>query len=251
MLCKRIVYVLTLNEGVLFRTKRFRPDYRYTKNYIDTWDVDELVVLDVTRGKGTRTDFLEAVMDISDRSFIPLTVGSVRDMDEVAGFFDSGADKVAINTAAIENPDLIYRISKRWGSQAIVLSIDVQDTVWSHCGQRDTGLDPVEWAKYGAGLGAGEILLTSMERDGSLQGYDLDLLKSVTQAVTVPVMILGGAGNWKHLVEGVEAGADAVCTQVIHHFTKSSMAAAKRYMAERGVRVRNVLQDMPDAVHPS
>jgi len=232
--------VLTLNNGVLTRTKLFNPDYIYTRSQVDSWLVDEMVMLDVTRG-GDREAFLKGAGEIIDECFVPMTLGGgIRSIDDVMGFFDSGADKISVNTGAIERPELITEIANKWGKQAVVLSIDAKGgRVWSDCGREQTDLTPVEWAKEGVERGAGEILITSMERDGSLQGYDLDLIGSIADAVSVPVMALGGAGSWRHFVDGINAGADAVCTQVIHHFTKSSMAAAKQFMSDKGIKVRD------------
>ena len=254
MLCKRLVLVLTFNDGVLFRTKLFTPDYRYSHRFVDSWLVDEMVLLDVTRG-GSRPAFFRAAEGIINECFVPMTLGGgIRSIDDVGEFFDAGADKITVNTGALERPSLISDIAERYGNQAVVLSIDVKGKeTFSHYGSKPTGLTAVEWAREGVERGAGEILLTSIERDGSLQGYDLETLQAITDAVNVPVMVLGGAGNWQHFVDGADAGADAVCTQIIHHFTKNSIAAAKRFMADKGVRVRNdpVLQDLPDAGHPA
>lgn len=240
MLCKRVVLVLTFNDGVLFRTKLFNPDYRYTHQFVDSYLVDEMVLLDITRG-GNRRAFFSAVEGIVDECFVPMTLGGgIRELDDVKEFFDNGADKITVNTGAIEHPGLITQIANKWGSQAVVLSIDAMGgRVYSQAGATDTGRTPIEWAKEGAERGAGEILITSIERDGSLQGYDLDLIKSIAESVTVPVMALGGAGNWQHFVDGIDAGADAVCTQIIHHFTQNSMIAAKQYMKDKGVAVRD------------
>jgi len=240
MLCKRLVIVLTFNDGVLTRTKKFSPDYIYTKNFVDVLDVDEMVFLDVTRG-GNREAFFRGIGAIMDNCFAPTTLGGgIRTLDDVKEFFDNGADKVTVNTGALLRPDLIGDIAVKYGSQAVVLSIDARgDRVYSHCGQERTDWSPVEWANRGVSLGAGEILINSLDRDGSLQGYDLEMNQAVAEAVSVPVMFLGGAGNWQHLVDGVNAGADAVCTQVIHHFTGNSITAAKRYMADKGIHVRS------------
>ncbi|CCQ73072.1 imidazole glycerol phosphate synthase subunit HisF [Magnetospira sp. QH-2] len=247
MLCKRIITVLTFNNGVLFRTKLFEPDYRYTLNFVDAWSVDEIVVLDVTRsGQGDKDSFFKVVRDFADRCFVPLTVGGgIRSLEDVRRLMGLGADKVVINSGAFEDPRLIGAIAGRYGSQCVVLSIDAKQSddggheVRSHAATRATGRDPVGWAREGQSLGAGEILLTSVERDGWLQGYDLDLCRSVADAVSVPVLILGGCGNWKHMEQGFLQGhASAVCTQNIYHFTEKSIQAAKRYLNSKGIPVR-------------
>ena len=246
MLRKRVITVLTFNDGVLFRTKLFTPDYRYTHNFIDTWSVDEVVVLDVTRpGEGRRENFLEVVTHLARNCFVPLSVGGgIRTLDDVRTAMAVGADKVVVNTGALDRPELITEIAMAYGKQCVVLSIDAAKTegggykTMAEFARRDMALDPADWAKQGESLGAGEIMITSVERDGSLLGYDADLCRSVIDAVSVPVLILGGAGNWKHFEQGFALGAHAVCTQNIYHFTETSIASAKTYLAKKGVEVR-------------
>ncbi len=249
MLRKRLITVLTFNDGTLFRTKLFEPDYRYTHNFVDSWLVDEIVMLDVTRNaEGKQTDnkpFLDVVTKFAHDCFVPLAVGGgIRTLDDVRTFMAVGGDKVVINSGALERPELITEIAKAYGTQCVVLSIDARRKeggyeVYGGCGSTPTGKDPAEWAKEAEELGAGEIMITSIERDGSLQGYDLDLCKQVAEAVSVPVLVMGGAGSWKHFVEGIEeGGASAVCTQNIYHFTENSIQSAKKFLADRGVPVR-------------
>ncbi|MFQ5763666.1 MAG: imidazole glycerol phosphate synthase subunit HisF [Rhodospirillales bacterium] len=245
MLRHRLVTVLTFNDGTLFRTKLFEPDYRYTHNFVDSWLVDEIVMLDVTRTGGDNKAFLDVVGRFAHDCFVPLAVGGgIRTLADVRTFTAMGADKVVVNSGAVERPELISEIASAYGSQCVVLSIDARKTdggyeVYAGCGGKATGLDPAEWAKEGENLGAGEVLITSVERDGSLQGYDLDLCRRVSDAVTVPVLVLGGAGTWKHFVEAIEqGGASAVCTQNIYHFTESSILSAKKFLADHGVAVR-------------
>ena len=241
MLKKRLISVLTFNKGVLSRTKRFNPDYIYTKNQVSLWGVDEIVLLDVTREGGYRDAFLEAATQISDDCFAPTTIGGgIRSVEDASELFRSyGADKVSINTGALDRPELITEMADKYGSQSVVLSIDVKDgEVFAGCGRRPTGRSATEWAKEGVRLGAGEILLTSIVKDGSLSGYDLPLCKEVSAAVSVPMLIAGGAGNWGHFVDGFKAGASGVCATNIYHFTESSIKAAKTHMAENGVPTR-------------
>ena len=247
MLRKRLITVLTFNDGVLFRTKLFEPDYRYTHNFVDSWAIEEIVVLDVTRpGKGAREGFNRVIGDFARSCFVPLAAGGwIRTLDDVHDYLALGADKVVINTAAVERPEFITDVAQRYGSQCVVLSIDAkaQDggnyEAFSSQGSQPTGLDPVEWAQAGVDLGAGEILLTAIDRDGSLRGYDLTLCRRVVDAVPVPVLILGGAGNWRHFAEGLGvAGAAAVCTQNIYHFTETSVRTAKKFLHEQGFSVR-------------
>ncbi|HEX9701697.1 MAG TPA: HisA/HisF-related TIM barrel protein, partial [Rhodospirillales bacterium] len=190
--------------------------------------------------------FLDVVTKFARECFVPLAVGGgVRTLDDVRRFMAVGADKVVVNSGAVDRPALITEIAGAYGAQCVVLSIDARKKpgggyeVFAGCGARATGMDPAAWAKEGERLGAGEVLITSVERDGSLQGYDLDLCKAVSDAVSVPVLVLGGAGSWKHFVDGIEkGGASAVCTQNIYHFTESSILSAKKFLADRGVPVR-------------
>jgi len=249
MLRNRLVTVLTFNEGVLFRTKLFHPDYRYTSNFVDTWSVDEIVMLDVTRpqdnGTVNRELFLESLRRIARRCFVPIAAGGgIRTMDDVRRMMNAGADKVVVNTGAIERPELITEVAESHGAQCAVLSIDAARTAAGHevrstFGAKPTGLKPAEWAKRGVELGAGEIFLTSIDQDGSLSGYDLELCSEVAGGVSVPVLISGGAGSWQHFVDGVKrGGAAAVCTSNIYHFTETSLKSAKQFMARAGISVR-------------
>ena len=246
MLRKRLITVLTFNDGILFRTKLFRPDYRYTLNFVDAWSVDEVVVLDVTRpGTGDRANFERVIADFARRCFVPLAAGGgVRTTADAKRLLDLGADKIVLNTGALERPELITEVAKLYGSQCAVVSIDAKRLesgyeVYAACGQTPTGRTPGNWAREVEQRGAGEILVTSIDRDGWLQGYDLDLCREVIEAVTVPVLTLGGAGNWQHLADGLRAGADGACTQNIYHFTERSIRSAKAYLRSAGIHVRD------------
>ena len=240
MLKKRVVTVLTLLDGKLHRTRRFKPDYRYTHEKVDLWEADELVILDINRRRRGSEDFLRAASRFADECFVPTTFGGgIRDLDDCLRYFYRGADKVAFNSIALESPPFIDQIAKQFGCQAIVLSIDsFNGHVLADCVQRDVGREVVAWAREAADRGAGEILLNTVEKDGSLTGYDYDLIHRVASAVRVPVMALGGGGSWEHFRLAFEAGADAACTQCIYHFTRASILAAKAYLGERGVPVR-------------
>lgn len=247
MLTHRLITVLTLNDGVLFRTKEFQPDYRYTMNFVDAWSIDEIVALDVTRaGTGDRRHFYEVIEQLARRCFVPLACGGgVRTLDDARTLLRSGADKVTVNTGAVERPELITEIAEAYGAQCVVLSIDAwrqedgRYEVYTDFGTRPTGLDPAEWARRAEELGAGEIMVTSIQKDGSLEGYDNVLNRRVSDAVTVPVLVAGGAGSWQNLCDALdEGGASAICTTNIYHFTETSIRSAKQFMARAGFPVR-------------
>ncbi len=247
MLRNRLVVVLTLNDGVLFRTRNFVPDYRYTMSFVDTWLIDELVVLDITRpGEGDRAHFYKEVEQLASRCFVPLAVGGgIRDLEEVKRLMDAGADKVVVNSVAFRNPELITEIAQSYGSQCVVVSIDAKKgvsgeyCVYTDFGKTETEVDPVSWALDCEEKGAGEVFLTSIDHDGMLEGYDNELNRRVSEKLSVPLLVCGGAGNWNHFVEGFkEGGADAVCTTNIYHFTDSSITSAKTYMSKRDIPVR-------------
>ena len=247
MLRKRLVTVLTLNDGVLFRTKRFEPDYRYTLNFVDAWSVDEIVLLDISRGPAPdRSTFLRAVEGLARRCFVPLAAGGgVRSVDDFQRLLDAGADKVVVNTGAVEEPALVTEAARRLGAQCVVVSIDALRRpdggyeVHTHHGTKPTGLGAAEWARRAQELGAGEIFITSIDRDGSLEGYETALNREVAGAVAVPVLVCGGAGQWQHFVDAfAETGAAAVCTTNIDHFTETSIRSAKQYLRDAGIAVR-------------
>lgn len=248
MLKSRLILSLCLNEGQLCRTKKFRPDRFYTLNYVDMELADEILLLDVSRrsdlGGGVecagRNTFLDVVRDFSANLFLPLTVGGwITSLDDVKRAFNSGADKVVINTEAFRHPEFITQIAHKYGSQACVVSIDTKDWhVWIDRGSEDTGVHVLDWAREAVSRGAGELLLMDWERDGSLEGYNLELVQAVSGAVSCPVIALGGCGRWSHLVEGFQAGADACATSCIFHFTKPSLEAAKTYLHQAGVPIR-------------
>ena len=239
MLKSRLILSLCLNEGQLCRTKRFNPDRWYTLNFVDMELADELLLLDVSRDNSSDA-FLRSVKEFSANLFLPLAVGGwITSMDDVKKAFDAGADKVVVNTHAFRQPEFITQISEKYGSQAVVVSIDVKDWhVFIDRGSEDTGVHVLEWAQEVVSRGAGELLLMDWERDGSLEGYNLELVQAVSEAVSVPVIALGGCGNWSHMVEGYQSGASACATSCIFHFTKPSLEAAKSYLHEQGVPVR-------------
>ncbi len=253
-LAKRIIPCLDVTagrvvKGVQFVNLRDAGDPVEIARRYDEQGADELTFLDITASSDERDILLHVIEEVAAQVFIPLTVGGgVRSVDDVRRLLHAGADKVSINTAAVVNPRLIQDASERFGSQCIVVAIDakrVPDSdpprweVYTHGGRRATGLDAVAWARRMEASGAGEILLTSMDRDGSRSGFDLELTRTIVDAVGIPVIASGGVGNLQHLVDGVKlGGADAVLAASIFHYGEYSIAQAKRYMAEQGVEVR-------------
>jgi cyclase len=236
---------LGLVKGVGFDSwRRVGPVLPAVKVY-NSRDVDELVVVDITATSRGDAPDAESVADFSEECAVPLTVGGgVASLDDIAALLHAGADKVALNSAAYRDPALIDAAAARFGAQCVVASVDVRrsdDGGWecfSHCATRPTGRDAVAWARELADRGAGEILLTSIERDGTLQGYDLDLIGTITAAVAIPVIASGGAGSYAHMVEAARAGASAVAAASMFHFTEQTPAGAKLALREAGFPVR-------------
>lgn len=213
-------------------------------------DVDELVLLDITATPEGNEPDVDSVQDFASECNVPLAVGGgIRNIDQIKRLLSAGADKVAINSAAYEKPELITEASDRFGVQCIVSSIDVMRhedghlSCYSHCGQTDTEQDPVVWAIRCAELGAGEILLTSVDRDGMMNGYDIELVRAVASAVNIPVIASGGAGNYHHLIEAIQiGGASAVAMASMLHFTENTPAEARAAMKAAGIPVRRTLK---------
>jgi cyclase len=214
----------------------------------DAEGADELTFLDIGASSEGRDTMLTVVARTADQVFIPFTVGGgVRDADDARRLLRAGADKVAVNTAALERPDLVAELAGEFGAQCVVVALDARrragagDTAWEVCthgGRRATGVDALEWADRAAALGAGELLVTSMDRDGTRDGYDLELTRRVVDAVGVPVVASGGVGILEHLADGAFAGADAVLAASIFHRREHTIAEAKAFLASRGVSVR-------------
>ena len=251
MLAKRVIPCLDVHagrvvKGVNFVSLRDAGDPVEIARRYDAEGADELTFLDITASSEERAILLEVVSRVAECVFIPLTVGGgVRRLEDVRALLLAGADKVSINTAAVQRPELIAEAADRVGSQAIVVAIDAKRvapgrwSVFTHGGRVDTGLDAIEWAQKVCALGAGEILLTSMDRDGTRQGFDLELTRAVSDAVPGPVIASGGVGTLQHLVEGVTEGhADAVLAASIFHFGEYSIRQAKEAMQAAGVEVR-------------
>jgi len=254
MLTKRIIPCLDVTGGRVVKGTSF-SDLRDAGDPVELAafyyreGADELVFLDIGATPEGRKTIVNIIEQVAEQVFIPLTVGGgLRSTRDMRLMLQSGADKIAINTAAVLNPELISEGAKRFGSQCIVIAIDAkrangtcapQWEVCTHGGRKPTGIDAIEWAKKAIDLGAGEVLLTSWDADGRRSGYDLELTKAISEAVSVPLIASGGAGNLEHLYEALVAGkADAVLAASIFHYRTYSIRQAKDYLAERGIPVR-------------
>jgi cyclase len=251
MLAKRIIPCLDVTagrvvKGVNFVELRDAGDPIEIARRYDEQGADELTFLDITASSDDRGILFRIIEQVANQVFIPLTVGGgVRQVEDVRNLLNAGADKVSINTSAVLNPQLVADAAGRYGSQCIVVAIDAKQVqpghweVFTHGGRQATGLDVVEWAKKMQALGAGEILLTSMDRDGSKIGYDLQLTRAVTDALEIPLIASGGAGTLQHMVDGVKlGGADAVLAASIFHYGEYTIQQAKQYMAQQGIEMR-------------
>jgi cyclase len=251
MLAKRLIPCLDVRDGRVVKGVNFvgirdAGDPVECARRYDAEGADELTFLDITASHEARRALLDVVERTADVVFSPLTVGGgVQSADDVRDLLHAGADKVSVNTAAVARPELIAEVAAAWGAQALVVAIDAKRTadggfeVFTHGGRRATGLDAIAWAERAAELGAGEILLTSMDRDGTRMGYDLALLKAVAAAVPIPVIASGGVGELEHLREGLcEGNADAALAASIFHDGQHTVGEAKAYLRQHGVLVR-------------
>ena len=255
MLAKRIIPCLDVDKGRVVKGVQF-VDIRdagdpveVAKRYNEE-GADEITFLDITASHEERDTMVQTVERMASEVFIPLTVGGgVRALEDIRALLNAGADKVGINSAAVKNPEFVRQAAQRFGSQCIVVAIDAKQVsgegeplrweIFTHGGRNPTGIDAVAWAVQMAEYGAGEILLTSMDKDGTKTGFNLPLTRAISEAVDIPVIASGGVGNLQHLVDGViEGKADAVLAASIFHFGEFTVAQAKEYMAERGVEVR-------------
>lgn len=276
MLAKRIIPCLDVKDGRVVKGVKFlnladAGDPVENARFYDEQGADELVFLDITASHEKRDIIIDVVMRTAEDVFMPLTVGGgVRGLDDIRALLRAGSDKVAINTAAVNDPDFVRRAAERFGSQCIVVAIDAKRCVgpsgkppewhtsepllpepllppqgepswevYTHGGRRPKGLDAVKWAVYMEKLGAGEILLTSMDRDGTKDGYDIELTRTISEAVSIPVIASGGVGTLEHLYEGLALGkADAVLAASIFHYREYTVQEAKLYLASKGITVR-------------
>ena len=251
MLTKRIIPCLDVTAGRVVKGVNFvelkdaGDPVEIARRYNDQ-GADELTFLDITASSDQRDLILNIIEDVSSQVFIPLTVGGgVRTVEDVRRLLNAGADKVSINTSAVTNPQLVADASSRYGSQCIVVAIDAKQVspgrweIFTHGGRNATGLEVIEWARKMAQLGAGEILLTSMDKDGTKSGFDLELTRAVSDAANIPVIASGGVGNLQHLADGVQQGhADAVLAASIFHYGEYTVQQAKKFMSERNIPVR-------------
>jgi len=251
MLAKRIIPCLDVDrgrvvKGVSFIHLRDAGDPVELAGYYSEQQADELVFLDITASSEERETVYDMVRRTADNVFIPFTVGGgIRSEDDVRRLLESGADKTSLNTAAVADPKLVERCAKRFGSQCIVVAVDAKGLggasweVYTHGGRTPTGIDAVDWARKVVDLGAGEILLTSMDTDGHLDGYDIPLTRAISEAVEVPVIASGGCGSPQHMVDAIVDGkADAVLAASIFHFGTYTIRQVKEFLAERGIPVR-------------
>jgi cyclase len=262
MLAKRIIPCLDVDNGRVVKGVRF-VDIRDAGDPVeiarryDREGADELAFLDITASADNRETMVHVVEQVAGEVFIPLTVGGgIRTLDDIRRLLNAGADKVSINTAAVFDPEFVREAADRFGSQCIVVAIDAKEVsphpalsqgervrqrweIFTHGGRKPTGLDAVQWARRMVELGAGEILLTSMDRDGTRAGFDLGLTRAISDAVSVPVIASGGVGNLQHLADGILRGrADAVLAASIFHFAEYSVGQAKDFLAAQGIEVR-------------
>ncbi len=254
-LAKRIIPCLDVDNGRVVKGVKF-VDIRDAGDPVeiarryDREGADEITFLDITATHDNRDTIVHVVEQVASEVFIPLTVGGgIRTLDDIRRMLNAGADKVGINSAAISNPEFVREAAERFGSQCIVVAIDAKKVsqigepgrweIFTHGGRKPTGIEAIAWAKKMVDYGAGEILLTSMDRDGTREGFDLPLTRAISEAVTVPVIASGGVGNLDHLADGViEGKADAVLAASIFHFAEYTIEQAKQHMAARGIEVR-------------
>ncbi|MES9950012.1 MAG: imidazole glycerol phosphate synthase subunit HisF [Candidatus Thiodiazotropha sp.] len=255
MLAKRIIPCLDVDAGRVVKGVKF-VDIRDAGDPVEVArryneeGADEITFLDITASSDDRETIVHVVEQVASEVFIPLTVGGgIRCADDIRRMLNAGADKVAINTAAVFNPEFVKEATERFGSQCIVVAIDAKQVsgegepltweIFTHGGRKPTGLDAIEWAQRMSDYGAGEILLTSMDRDGTKNGFDNALTRAIVDSVPIPVIASGGVGNLQHLVDGVkQGGADAVLAASIFHFAEYSVGEAKRYMRDQAIEVR-------------
>jgi len=245
MLAKRIIIVLTFSEGVLYRTKNFNPDYRYTDNFIDNKLVDEIVLIDVSRNSNHRSKFYEVIRKISKSCFVPITVGGlIRSIEEIKILQSNGADKILINSLIHINENEVKKITEKYGSQFVIAGIDflLENNNYSICienGKKKINLSINKCLEKIENCKVGEILVQSIDRDGSLRGYDNKINYEIKKKTNLPVLVCGGAGNWSHFEEAFnDSNVDGVCTNNIYHYSEKSVNLIKKSLYQKGIHVR-------------
>lgn len=245
MLKKRLIISLTFKDGVLFRTKNFKPDYRYTKNFIDLWSIDELIIIDVSKKKNFKK-FLNIIKFFSKNCFVPITVGGgLYNLNQIDQCFNNGADKILLGSRSIDKPELITKISKKYGNQSIIQSVDFKKinngsyVIMSQSGTKISNSEIVKLCKTYIKYGVGEILLNDVNNDGSLLGFDVNFLRNISTKIKCPIIVLGGAGKWEHILEiFIKTNIQAACTQNIYHFTEESIISAKKFLKNKKINIR-------------
>jgi cyclase len=245
MLKKRLIISLTFKDGVLFRTKNFKPDYRYTKNFIDLWSIDELIIIDVSKKKNFKK-FLNIIKFFSKNCFVPITVGGgLYNLNQIDQCFNNGADKILLGSRSIDKPELITEISKKYGNQSIIQSVDFKKikngsyVIMSQSGTKISNSEIVKLCKTYIKYGVGEILLNDVNNDGSLLGFDVNFLRNISTKIKCPIIVLGGAGKWEHILEiFIKTNIQAACTQNIYHFTEESIISAKKFLKNKKINIR-------------
>jgi len=249
MVKTRLIACLLWRDGLLIQSRNFKHTNAVGNAFVaveffNNWAIDEIVLLNVSRNGDNWEKFIVHVRELSRRCFVPLTVGGfIKNCENIRELLAAGADKVCINSAAFKHPELIRDGAKTYGNQCIVVSIDAKKTTFDEVhinqGTTATGMDVVDWSKKAEKLGAGEIFLTSIDKDGSLKGYDIDMLKKVSLAVGIPVIASGGAGEWQHFVDAIVKGkSDAVSAANIFHYSEQSTKKAKDFMNAAGINIR-------------
>jgi cyclase len=245
MLKKRIIIILTFVDGILFRTKKFIADYRYTKNFVDMWEADEIVLLDISRKNKLSKSFFEVVNFFCQNCFLPISIGGgIKNIEDARRLFKLGADKIILNSSSLNNIGLISEIKKIYGSQSIIHSLDYKKNILNYDiyvndGTKKINRELTEWLRILEKSGVGEILLNDIDNDGSLLGYNLDFIKKTSKITKLPLIALGGAGKWEHFSDlFIETNVSAAATQNIFHFTNESLNSLKKYLFEKSIEIR-------------
>ncbi len=247
MLKKRLIISLTFNEGVLFRTKKFLPDYRYTKNFIDLWNADEIILIDVSKkGKKLQKSFLDVIRFFIENCYLPITVGGgISSTEDAKKVFSLGVEKIIMNSSTYKNPKITHNLINTFGSSSIIQAIDMKKNndgsyiIKVDNGQKTINRETNEYLEFISSLNIGEILLNSIDNDGGLMGFDLNLINKFSSKINVPILVQGGGGNWNHFYEVLKLkNISGACTQNIYHFTEISLKSAKKFLLSKNINVR-------------